>query len=43
EGSGLGLSIVQAITELHSGEVRFERTGSYNTVTLIFPDTHPLS
>lgn len=37
EGSGLGLSIVQAIMELHAGEVRFERIESRNVVTLVLP------
>lgn len=37
EGSGLGLSIVQAIMELHTGEVRFERIESRNVVTLVLP------
>lgn len=37
EGSGLGLSIVQAIMKLHTGEVRFERIESRNVVTLVLP------
>ncbi|EKT62011.1 heavy metal sensor histidine kinase [Providencia burhodogranariea] len=38
EGSGLGLSIVQAIMELHGGDVTFERIESKNVVTLTFPN-----
>lgn len=38
EGSGLGLSIVQVIMELHGGEVTFGRIGSHNVVTLTFPN-----
>nr|WP_294102977.1 heavy metal sensor histidine kinase [Providencia sp.] len=38
DGSGLGLSIVQAIMTLHGGEVIFERIDKYNVVTLSFPN-----
>lgn len=38
EGSGLGLSIVQVIMELHGGDVTFERIGPHNVITLTFPN-----
>lgn len=38
EGSGLGLSIVQVIMELHGGDVTFERTDPHNVITLTFPN-----
>jgi two-component system heavy metal sensor histidine kinase CusS len=43
EGSGLGLSIVRAIMELHGGSVNIESTpGEGTTVTLHFPTKPPI-